>query len=54
MSDVGFAAVKVNCAGPPARTEAAAWPTKKETGGATAGPTSQESAVRSTTAQTTA
>lgn len=53
-SELHFALVKVSCAARPARTEAAAWPTRKETGDATAGPTFQGSAVKSTIAQTTA
>lgn len=54
VNDTNFAAVKVNCAAPPVRMEAAAQPMRKETGGATAGLTFQGSVVRSTTAQTTA
>lgn len=46
--------VKVNCAALPVRTEAAVYPMRRETGGATAGLTFRGSAVRSTTVQTTA
>lgn len=46
--------MQVNSAVPPVRTEAAVWPMRKETGGATAGQTFQGSIVRWTTAQTTA
>lgn len=45
---------KVNCVVLPARTAAAACPTRKGTGGATAGRTFPGNAARSTTAPTTA
>lgn len=54
MCDGDFVVVKVNCAALPVRTEAAVWLMRRETGGATAGPTFRVSAARSTTARTTA
>lgn len=54
LSVVVFSVVKVNCVDLPVKMEGAVWPMRKETGGATAGRTFQGSAVRLTTAQTTA